>query len=140
MNTITLIGRIIKDNELRYSTSGTAVLENVIAVRREAKNKVGEYESDFIPFTLFGKTAEFLHNYTNKGDTICVVGKLRIDKYTANDGTVKYKQYVRGSNVEILRHKEEKKVEQVKTEQKPTTKYENIKMEDLAISDEELPF
>lgn len=140
MNTVTLIGNLCRDNELRYTTTGTQVLENALAVKREMKNKDGEYESDFVTFTVFGKTAEFLHKYTAKGDTICVVGKLRVDKYTTKEGEVRYKQYVRGSSVEILKHKQEK-TKPVEEKPAPTTpSYENVRVEDLIISDEELPF
>ena len=140
MNTVTLIGNLCRDNELRYTTTGTQVLENALAVKREMKNKDGEYDSDFITFTVFGKTAEFLHKYTAKGDTICVVGKIRVDKYTTKEGEIKYKQYVRGSSVEILRHKQEKPKEEKPKEEKPTPSYENVRIEDIVVSDEELPF
>lgn len=132
MNTIILIGRLCNNNELRYTNSGTPILQNTLAIKREAKNKDGNYESDFVIFTLFGKTAEFLHKYTNKGDTICLTGKIRIDKYTNELGEVKYRQYVRGSSVEIIKHKKE--------ETQAEKKLEEIRMDDVVILDEELPF
>ena len=58
MNIIALTGNATKDIELTYTQSGTAVGKGSIAVRRDFKNKqTGEYETDFINFTAFGKTA-----------------------------------------------------------------------------------
>lgn len=128
MNAVTLIGKLCREHELKYTTTGTAVLENAIAVRREAKNKDGEYESDFVSFTLFGKTAEFLSKYSDKGDTICLIGRLRTDKYTNKEGETKYKQYIRGSSVEIIKHKDEKQIQPQK------------EAEQMSINEEELPF
>ena len=62
MNNVSLVGRFTRDMELRYATgeNATAILHNCVAVRRKFKNADGEYESDFINITAFGKTAEFI--------------------------------------------------------------------------------
>ena len=50
MNKVILIGRLVRDPELKQTPSGTPVLQNTIAVTRKFKNQQGEYESDFINF------------------------------------------------------------------------------------------
>lgn len=107
MNTVILTGNLCKDNELRFTKTGTAILENTIGVRREMKNQYGEYESDFVNLTMFGTTAEFVQKYSKKGDKISVTGKIRVDNYKDNDGNTKYRNYVRVNSVELLTpHKE----------------------------------
>lgn len=140
MNAVTLIGRLCNENELRYTANDNAILSNTIAVRRDAKNKDGEYESDFIQITLFGKTAEFLNNYSNKGDLICVIGKIRNDKYTNQEGETRYSQYVRVSNVELLTPKKKEIGESQAKEVQKTNQEYSIKTEQIEIDPDELPF
>ncbi len=91
MNIIALTGNATKDIELTYTQSGTAVGKGTIAVRRDFKNKqTGEYETDFINFTAFGKTAEIMANYIHKGDKFGINGRLQIDVYDGQDGQRKY--------------------------------------------------
>lgn len=107
MNTVTLIGNLCRDNELRFTKTGTAILENTIGVRREMKNQNGEYESDFINLTIFGTTAEFVQKYAKKGDKVSIVGKLRVDSYKDEEGNTKYRNYVKVNNVELLTPRKE---------------------------------
>ena len=91
MNIIALTGNATKDIELTYTQSGTAVGKGSIAVRRDFKNKqTGEYETDFINFTAFGKTAEIMANYIHKGDKFGINGRLQIDVFDGQDGQRKY--------------------------------------------------
>ena len=91
MNIIALTGNATKDINLKYSESGTAIGNGTIAVRRDFKNKqTGEYETDFINFTAFGKTAEIMANYIHKGDKFGINGRLQIDVFDGQDGQRKY--------------------------------------------------
>ena len=85
MNVTNFIGRLGRDWELKYSGSGNAYAKNSLAVRRSFKDKQsGEYETDWVPITAFGKTAETLANYTNKGSSLAVEGSLQVTQ-TQND-------------------------------------------------------
>lgn len=84
-NKITLIGRLTKDPELRYTQNGKAVSRLTIAVDRKYKNKEGEKETDFIPIISWGKLAETVSNYLIKGKLIAVDGNLQIRSYQEND-------------------------------------------------------
>lgn len=91
MNIIALTGNAVKDVELRYTPSGTAVGKGTIAVRRDFKDKQsGQYETDFINFTAFGKLAETMSNFIAKGDKFGVNGKLQIDVWENDEGKKQY--------------------------------------------------
>lgn len=90
MNVIALTGNAVKDVELKYTQSGTAIGSGIIAVRRDFKNKqTDEYETDFINFKAFGKTAEIMANHIQKGDKFGINGRLQIDTYE-KDGKRQY--------------------------------------------------
>ena len=113
MNTIQLTGNICRDIELRVSQTGKKIIDNTIAVKKEKKNAIGEYESDFVKIVLFDNNAEFLEKYSKKGDKIGVVGKLRVDPYQDKEGNHRTDVYVIVDKVELLK---------TSSQEKPATK------------------
>lgn len=95
MNTVTIIGRITKDPEIRYSQGETATAfgNYTLAVDRPTR-KGYEKVTDFIPCRCIGKSAEFAENYLFKGMKIAVRGRIQVDSYTARDGSKKSSMYV----------------------------------------------
>lgn len=83
MNTVNLIGRLVRDNELKYTKSGKAVATNTIALDDGWGDNKKSY---FIPIVAWEKQAESLANYTNKGSKIAVNGKLTSRSYETQDG------------------------------------------------------
>jgi len=82
MNNFNCIGRIVKDLEVKTSQGGTAVLNNTVAINRPFKNKqTGEREADFINFVAFGKTAEIIAQYHQKGSLIGLTGRMQSRSY-----------------------------------------------------------
>jgi single-strand DNA-binding protein len=77
LNTTNLIGRLTRENEIRYSQSGTAVLRNTVAVNRKFKRD----EADFINILAFSKGAELIANHFNKGDEIAIEGHIQTGSY-----------------------------------------------------------
>ena len=77
MNVVILMGRITKDTELKVTSNGTSVMSFTIAVQRKYKNTNGGYDADFINCVAFGKTAEFIQNYFDKGRLINVIGSMQ---------------------------------------------------------------
>ena len=67
LNRAILTGRLTRDPELRYTTSGTAVVQATIAVDRQFKNQQGEREADFINLVIWRKAAENFADFTHKG-------------------------------------------------------------------------
>lgn len=82
MNKIILSGRATKEPEIKVLSSGTAVCNFTMAVRRDFKNKTtGQYESDFFNCSAFGKTAELIGDYVKKGDLFPIWGKSQNRSY-----------------------------------------------------------
>lgn len=88
MNSVNLIGRLVREPELKYSQSGMAILKFTVAVDRKlSKDKRDEAQAnnqptaDFISCTAFGKTAEVIANYHGKGSQIAVEGRIQTGSY-----------------------------------------------------------
>ena len=85
MNKVMLIGRLVRDPDIKTSQSGVVVARYTIAVDRRFK-KDGEQSADFIGCIAFGKTAEFAEKYFAKGIKIAVVGRIQTGSYENKDG------------------------------------------------------
>ena len=90
INNVTLIGRLTKDVELKYTGSGLAVAQFTLAVARDFSSKNGERETDFINCVAWQKSAETLANYVKKGSLIGVVGRIQTRNYENNQGQKVY--------------------------------------------------
>lgn len=102
MNKVTIIGRLTKDPELKYTPgNGTAVTTITVAVDRRT-SKDGQREADFIPVVIWGKQAESTAQYTAKGKLIAVSGRIQVRSYDAKDGTKRYVTEVVADEVQFL--------------------------------------
>lgn len=93
MNKVILMGRLVKDVELRYSPTDepkepVIIGKYTLAVTRPYKRD-GE-TADFINLVAFGKAAEFAERYFKKGQKVCVVGRLQIRNYEDKEGKKQY--------------------------------------------------
>lgn len=86
LNTITLLGRLVRDPELRRTGSGVAVANFTIAVDRDYAGPNKEKETDFIDCVAWRNTGEFISKYFSKGSMIAVKGRLEMRKWTDKDG------------------------------------------------------
>lgn len=77
LNQTVLVGRIVRDPELRETESGNKVTNLTLAVPRSYKNSNGEYDTDFIPCVLWRGVAENVTEYCHKGDLIGVKGRIQ---------------------------------------------------------------
>ncbi len=80
LNRITLIGRLVRDPELRYTSNGTPVSNFTLAVERNYKNRQGERDVDFIKIVTWRKLAETCAQHLGKGRMVAVEGRLQIRK------------------------------------------------------------
>lgn len=77
MNNVSLVGRLTKDVELRYTTKKVkAVGSFVLAVDRDVRKATAEKTTDFIPVVAWGKTAEFASKYFSKGHRVALQGSI----------------------------------------------------------------
>lgn len=86
VNSVTIMGRLVSDPELRYTTSNTAVMSFTIAVERDYAKTGEERHTDFIDVVSWGKTAEFIDRNFEKGEKIIVEGSIQTRIYTDKDG------------------------------------------------------
>lgn len=87
LNQITVMGRLTRDPELRYTTSGTPVASFSLAVERDYKEKQSnERAVDFIDVVAWRATGEFVSKYFAKGRMAVVSGRLQVRDYTGSDG------------------------------------------------------
>lgn len=129
MNKVILIGRLVKEPELRTTSTGTSVLGNAVAVERPFKNQNGEREADFINFVTFGATAELIDKYLKKGDQIALAGRIQNRNYQNDNGDTVYVTEVVAENITFLSNKKESREEQ----------YEDTPNQ-FEITDDDLPF
>lgn len=102
MNSIVLMGRLVKDPEVRYTQSGKVVCQFTLAVDRPFTNQNGQKEADFIPVVVWGKIAEIAGNNLSKGHRALVKGRLQIRNYTAKDGSKRYVSEVIAGRFEFI--------------------------------------
>jgi single-strand DNA-binding protein len=111
LNNVVLIGRLVRDPDLRYSPSGTAVANFTLAVDRAFKNEDGEKEADFIPVVVFKKQAENCANYLKKGRLVAIEGRIQVRTYEDKDGNKRWVTEVIAHNVRFLESGKKKESE-----------------------------
>ena len=99
LNKIILMGRLVKDPELRRTQSGTAVTSFRIAVDRDFKSQDGSKQADFFDVVAWRNTAEFVSKYFTKGRMAVVEGRLQIRDWTDRDGGKRRSAEVIAENV-----------------------------------------
>ena len=99
LNHITIMGRLVRDPELRRTGSGIAVTSFTLAVDRDYKSNNGEKETDFIDIVAWRNTAEFVSKYFTKGRMAVVEGRLQMRDWTDRDGNKRRTAEVVADNV-----------------------------------------
>lgn len=110
MNKAILMGRLTRDQDIRYSQgeNPVAVARFTLAVERRMK-KDGEDNADFIRCVAFGKTAETIEKYVFQGKKIVIEGRIQTGSYTNQDGA---KIYTTDIVVESVEFAESRRVEE----------------------------
>lgn len=100
MNNVALVGRLVKDPEIRYiPQSETAVANFTLAVDRPMSK---EKAADFIRIVTFGKTAENCERYISKGRQVGISGRIQTGSYKDKEGKTVYTTEVYADRVEFL--------------------------------------
>ena len=97
MNNVTLLGRLTKDPDMRYTTGGTSVCTFTLAVDRFKKD-----EADFINIVTWSKTADLCEKYLAKGRLVALVGRIQTRNYEGTDGKKVYVTEVVADQVKFL--------------------------------------
>jgi len=108
-NKIILAGNLTRDVEVRYTQGGSAIGNTAIATSRKFKSATGEQKEEvlFVDLTFFGRTAEIANQYLRKGSKVLVDGRLKLDQWTAQDGSKRSKHSVTVENLQMLNTKSE---------------------------------
>ena len=103
MNKVILLGRLVRDIDLRYTQSQMAIGKTAIAVTRKyTLNGEKREETCFIDITFFGKQAEIANQYLGKGSKLAVEGYLKFEQWQDNNGQNRSKHTVAVENMEML--------------------------------------
>lgn len=102
INNVVLVGRLTKDPDLRYTSSGSAVATFTLAVNRNFTNQNGNREADFINCVIWRKPAETMANYARKGTLLGVVGRIQTRSYENQQGQRVYVTEVVCENFQLL--------------------------------------
>lgn len=129
-NKVIAIGRLTATPEVTQTPNQKSVCRVTVAVNRRFKAENGEREADFLPAVFWGKLAETLASYANKGSLISLDGELRTRRYE-KDGQTHYVTEIMGQSFQLLESRAQRAMR------------ENNGAEDLAdlvLDEEELPF
>lgn len=143
---VILIGRLTKDSELKYTSSGAAVGSFNLAVNRQFTNANGDREADFINCVIWRKSAENFANFTHKGSLVGIDGRLQTRNYENKQGQRIYVTEVVVDNFSLLEkrasdnsNENQTQAGSNQTQSKPIDPFAG-KGQAVDIADDELPF
>lgn len=137
INNVVLVGRIVRDPELRYTPQNTAVATFTLAVNRRFKNAQGEREADFINCVIWRQPAENLANWAKKGTLVGITGSIQVRNYENKEGQHVYVTEVLADNFQML-ESNSNKTEKGKT--KSNQDKDPFAGSPMEVSDDDLPF
>lgn len=105
MNRIILLGRLVRDPEVRVTPTEKTVCTFTLAVDRPFTAKNGQREADFINIVTWNKTAELCGNSLTKGQRVLIEGRLQIRSYDGKDGNKHYVTEVIADRAEFIERK-----------------------------------
>ncbi|MCO7126134.1 single-stranded DNA-binding protein [Sporolactobacillus shoreicorticis] len=105
INNVTLVGRLTRAPELRYTPNGVAVVQFTLAVNRPFSGQDGERQADFISVIAWRGTVESSAKYLKKGSLAGVEGRIQTRNYENNEGRRVYVTEVVARQVEFLEPK-----------------------------------
>ncbi len=104
LNKVLIIGNLGRDPELRYTKSGTPVVNLSVATTHVEKSPDGEQKeiTEWHRISVFGKQAEFCNRYLTKGRQVFVEGRLRTRKWEDRSGQIRYTTEILADRVMFL--------------------------------------
>ena len=107
MNKVILMGRLVRDPDIRYSNgeNALAIARFTLAVDRRFGRRDGEQTADFITCKAFGKSAEFAERFLRQGIKVAASGRIETGSYTNRDGQKVYTTEVVLDEIEFAESK-----------------------------------
>jgi len=114
VNKATLIGRLGKDPEVRYTADGTMITNFNLATDEQWKDKNGEkvQKTEWHRIVTFGKLAEICGNYLVKGKLIFIEGRIQTRSWEDKDGVKRFTTEIVASNMQMLDSKGQNKTDE----------------------------
>lgn len=119
LNVVAIIGRMVKDPELKTTNSGKSVCSFRIANDSGYKDASGQSQTNWLDVTAWGKTAEFVCKYFPKGALIAIDGRLQTRQYQDKNGNNRTAVEVVAKNVSFCGSKESTSPAQQNAAQRP---------------------
>ena len=128
LNNVCLVGRLTRDPECSYVSSGIPLAKFTIAVDRIFKDaQTGEKGTDFVPVVCWRKTAEFVNQYVGKGRLVSLNGRLQVRSWVTNDGEKRFMTEVVADEVQALdRPRDDKRSDPRPVEDEPAEETGNM--------------
>lgn len=139
MNKVILIGRLCQDPTMQYMQDQTPFVRSSIAVQRSYKNASGEYDTDFINFIAYRKTAELINKHFNKGEMVCFIGEWRTSKYQDQTGATRTSNDLLVMEIEFLPKAKPQEQSSPYANVPPPPAYQS-KTQEFEVSEDDLPF
>lgn len=137
LNHVVIMGRMVRDPELRQLDNGTSVTSFSVAVERNYVDKTtNERQADFLNVVAWRQTADFVCKYFHQGDMIALEGSLQSRKYTDKDGNNRIATEIVASNISFCGGKNGGNANTATTNDALATMVANTPSED----NDELPF
>lgn len=136
LNSTCLVGRLVRDPELRYTPSNQAVATFSLAVNRNFKSQNGESEADFINCVIWRQQAENLANWAKKGALIGITGRIQTRSYENQQGQRVYVTEVVAENFRLLESRKDRGGQPAVDRQPDFSR----QAEQMNILDSDLPF
>lgn len=136
LNSVTLVGRLTKDPELRHTPNNQAVATFSLAVKRNFKSQNGEREADFINCVIWRQQAENLANWAKKGALIGITGRIQT-RFENQQGQRVYVTEVVADSFQLLEFN--KQNDQGRSQSHSRQVFER-QAEPFSIDDDSLPF
>ena len=141
INSVTLVGRMAGDAELRYTPNNQAVATFRLAVNRNFKSQNGEREADFINCVIWRQQAENLANWAKKGALIGITGRIQTRSYENQQGQRIYVTEVVADNLQLLESRKDREAGPSQGYSQPDFgRSEQMHSNPVDISMEDLPF
>ena len=108
-NKVILIGNLTRDPDLRVTNTGLSICKLGLAVNRNYTTKEGDSkdETTYVDIDAFGKQAEILSKYMQKGKPLMIEGRLKLDQWESSDGQKRSKLGVVLENFQFIGGREE---------------------------------
>lgn len=139
MNSVTLIGNLGQDPEMKYFNSGAVNVKFSLALNSYNKKEEKEV-TDWVNCEAWKKTAELIGEYCKKGDKVAVEGSLKTQNWEDDNGNKRSRTFVLVSRIEFLSSKKQESSANPAPAEQEHEQQQLVDPDEYFIGQEEIPF